>query len=149
MQVLEQLTINTVLDGVHHLRLGHDSPPLLLDSSAQELCLKGNLCQHIKHLQPEAAPVTAEHSAFFVKSALAPHLTWRDTCYGVCSTVTQRGIAPSHPATQQGYASLFSYNSHELSESLLHFQQVILIGRRTQDFLFGILSCNAPLCDCW
>lgn len=47
MQELQQLTVYSVLNGVHHLRLSHDCSPFLFYPGVQELCLKCNLCQYI------------------------------------------------------------------------------------------------------
>ncbi len=50
MQVLKQLTVNSILNGVHHLSLCHDCPPLLLNTSSQELSFKCNLSQYVQNL---------------------------------------------------------------------------------------------------
>ena len=50
MQVLQQLAVYTVLDGVHHLSLSHDGSPLLLYPSGQEFSFKCHLSQDIQNL---------------------------------------------------------------------------------------------------
>lgn len=51
MQVLQQLAVHTVLNGIHHLRFCLDGSPLLLYACGKELRLKGNFFQHVQDLQ--------------------------------------------------------------------------------------------------
>lgn len=58
MQVLQQLAVHTVLNGVHHLRLCLNGSPLLLYTRGKELSLEGNFFQHIQDLQHTAQNAT-------------------------------------------------------------------------------------------
>ena len=51
VQVLQQLAVHAVLDGVHHLRFGQHRPPLLLYTVVQKLWVEGDLGQGIQYLQ--------------------------------------------------------------------------------------------------
>lgn len=48
--MLEQLAVDAVLDGVHHLALGEDRAALLVDAALEEERVEGNLVQRLQHL---------------------------------------------------------------------------------------------------
>mmetsp|Transcript_5307 Transcript_5307/g.9518 ORF Transcript_5307/g.9518 Transcript_5307/m.9518 type:complete len:437 (+) Transcript_5307:2218-3528(+) len=61
VQVSEELHVNPVIDCVHHLHLGEDSPPLLLQPGWQQVRLERNLPQSVQHLREHWPPVGGIH----------------------------------------------------------------------------------------
>lgn len=51
MQVREELTVHSVFDRVHHLRLGYHCAALLLHAAGEQLRLERNLCERLQHLR--------------------------------------------------------------------------------------------------
>mmetsp|Transcript_28746 Transcript_28746/g.93909 ORF Transcript_28746/g.93909 Transcript_28746/m.93909 type:complete len:291 (-) Transcript_28746:617-1489(-) len=50
VQLLQELTIDTVLNRVHHLRFGEDCSPLLLDARIEKQRVERNIVESLQHL---------------------------------------------------------------------------------------------------
>mmetsp|Transcript_29223 Transcript_29223/g.64663 ORF Transcript_29223/g.64663 Transcript_29223/m.64663 type:complete len:468 (-) Transcript_29223:248-1651(-) len=123
MQVLQQLAVHAVLNGVHHLGLSHDGLALLLNAGGQELGVERNLLQGLQDLgQHRPARCAIDDGRMHVEHCVVEVCV----CIGPGSS-TQQVLAPL--GAEEGHVL------HQVGNTLL---VLLLIHAASMDLQVGL-----------